>query len=224
MDNKHIIDIIIKDAQEIESLANSFGRFSETKVPPIFIDLTMSKVKNLYTELQMLNKSNDELYDIMPIEKPAQELTKQSDVKPEKQKEDEVKVFEAIKTATTKHDQEKEVKNKVEKKEQTEEEKIEAEKSAYEDLVQKREEHFLATQLKFEGIKNIKEEVSLTEKIWFIKELFDGSIDNFNKTVEILNNCEYLEEALDHIDDNFKWDYENQTVRDFMEYVYRRFF
>ncbi len=215
MDNKHIIEIIIKDAQEIESLTNSFTKFPHSKVPPIYIDLTISKIKNLYAEIQMLNKSVSELYEldldtgIAPLQSKGKNIGQNLINKEPQETKDE----EGVKSQAN-----FQIGKAEEKQEDSDPQ------NTYERLHKKREEHFLATQLKFESIKSIKEAISLNEKIWFIKELFDGNIDLYKKTLDILNDREYLEEALDYIDDNFLWNYESQTVRDFMEFVYRRYY
>lgn len=51
--------MISKEIYEIGEITDGFGKFS--KIPQAYIDLTLSKVKNLYIELQMLNKPVEEL-------------------------------------------------------------------------------------------------------------------------------------------------------------------
>ena len=59
MDNKSLVEIIIKDAQEIQELAKEFR--NRDKIQGVYLELALSKVKNLYLEVQMLNSSNDDL-------------------------------------------------------------------------------------------------------------------------------------------------------------------
>jgi hypothetical protein len=213
MDNKTIIDLITKDAQEIESITRNFLKYTDNKVPQIYIDLTLSKVKTLYTELQLLNK-NIVTLEIKEIEDIPENLKIITHVQSEPIKENYLEVQIEIPT---------EIQTQVDK--ELQEEKVQQQAlTDFEQLQKRREEHFLSTQLKYEPVADIKAAISLNEKIWFIKELFSGNIDIYNKTLEHFNKLRYLEEALDHIDENFKWDYEDDTVRDFMEYVYRRFF
>ena len=220
MQNKKIIDIIKKDAEEILTLATNFAKYHETKIPPIYIELTLSKVKNLYTELQLLNKENDMFDDIVPIEKDQTEVNhdfpgpntndKKFLIKGEESHASDITGSHTIKQRGRQHE------------ESVSDGQIPS-LSAYDVILKKREEHILSTQLKCDNIQNIKDAIDLNKKIWFIKELFVGNIDFYNKTLELLNNFDYLEEALDYVDENFDWDYDNKTVRDFMEFIYRKF-
>jgi hypothetical protein len=220
MQNKKIIDIIKKDAEEILTLANNFAKYHETKIPPIYIELTLSKVKNLYTELQMLNKENEMFDDIVPIEKDHREV--HTDVF-----ESDIEKKELLAKGEEAHASDMKSSQTIDQRVKQHGDAISDDQipslSAYDVILKKREEHILSTQLKYDSIQNIKDAIDLNKKIWFIKELFHGNIDFYNKTLELLNNFDYLEEALDYVDENFDWDYDNKTVRDFMEFVYRKF-
>ena len=191
MDNKLIINMMTKDAKEIESLIAEFDKYPT--IPQILIDLTQSKIKNLYTELQLLNKTSDQLLSIQyEANMFSKDETSKIDFQIEEISEKEPEpLFEPI---------------------------------SEEMKTQKREKHLLSTQLKFDSIPNIKEAIDINKKIWFNKELFKGNIDLYNKTIDILNNMKDLREALDYIDTNFNWDIDDKTVKDFMEYIYRRYF
>ncbi len=95
--------------------------------------------------------------------------------------------------------------------------------SDYEKIVKLREQDFLSVQINFNPIKSIVQAIDLNDKIWFTKTLFNGNLNHFNETVEKLNNFEFLEEAVDYIDNQFDWDYLNNTVRKFFQYVYMRY-
>jgi len=95
--------------------------------------------------------------------------------------------------------------------------------SDYEKIVKLREQDFLSVQINFNPIKSIAEAIDLNDKIWFTKTLFNGNLNHFNETVQKLNNFEYLEQAVDYVDNQFNWDYQNNTVRKFFQYVYMRY-
>jgi hypothetical protein len=214
MRNQKLIDIIIKDADEILTLVNNFSKYTETKIPQIYVDLTLSKVKNLYTELQLINKQNEDFDNIKSLEEllPGMIADKAQADLVSKPGEEDIEVVEGLENIDVK---ENEVNGTVEHKIESLSEK--------EDILKKREEHILSTQLKFDKIENLKSSIDINKKIWFIKELFNGDIDIYNTTLDIIQNFSFLEEALDYIDDNFNWDFMNKTVKDFMEFVYRKF-
>jgi hypothetical protein len=194
MDNKLVTNMISKDAKEIESIIAEFDKY--VVVPQILIDLTLSKIKNLYAEVQLLNKSDEQLYNIRSILDCADKIEKSGA---------EQAVF---------NQQESEVA----------EEKPVTVQLTPEMIKFKRDAHILATQLKFDNIKDIRGAIDINKKIWFNKELFAGNIDLYNKTIDVLNGMKNLKEALEYVDTNFKWDIDNKTVKDFMEFIYRRYF
>jgi len=67
----------------------------------------------------------------------------------------------------------------------------------------------------------------LNDRIGFVKELFDGSQEDFNRVVSQLNTCSSLEEATDyinaHISDEYGWDQKEETAARFMTAVEQKF-
>jgi len=59
MNYKNTIEILLKDISEIERIINNFKKYKQ--IPQIEMDLTLSKVRNLYDILLLLEKSNSEL-------------------------------------------------------------------------------------------------------------------------------------------------------------------
>jgi hypothetical protein len=56
----------------------------------------------------------------------------------------------------------------------------------------------------------------------FIKELFEGNADEFNKCIHDLNNMNNIEETKSYIE-KYKWDLEKDTAKYFWSIVQRRF-
>jgi hypothetical protein len=71
--------------------------------------------------------------------------------------------------------------------------------------------------------RDLRTEIELNDKIWFIKELFSGSIDLYNQTINYLNQLEELNQAVDYLTRFFNWDLNNDTTRDFLEIVSKKF-
>jgi len=67
----------------------------------------------------------------------------------------------------------------------------------------------------------------LNDRIGFVKELFDGSQEDFNRVISQLNTCSSLEEATDyinaHISDEYGWDQKEETAARFMAAVEQKF-
>lgn len=199
MNTQNLIEIILKDVKEVENIAESFRKY--TTIPPIFVELALLKVRNLYVELQILNKNNDELMQIQSIEElyPKKRAMKQV-VRPEAAKISNVKIPEPENENKLPEQELKELRRK-----------------------EKREADYLSAQLKYPPISNIKNEININDKIWFTKELFEGSVEKYNQAIDIINGMDNLDEALEYIDENFGWEDENKTCHKFMQLIYRRF-
>lgn len=81
----------------------------------------------------------------------------------------------------------------------------------------------LASQYTDKPIHNLKASISINDKIWFIKELFDGDTDLYNDTLKMINEMKDLDEALSYLNKNFDWDQQNDSFQSFLELLFRRF-
>ena len=72
-------------------------------------------------------------------------------------------------------------------------------------------------------IIDIKRGVSLNDRFLFQRELFNNNRNEMNNTLEHLNSLGSYEESEKYIRDNFKWDFENQIVNDFLLVVRKGF-
>ncbi len=80
----------------------------------------------------------------------------------------------------------------------------------------------LATQLQNRPIQDLKNAISLNDKIWFIKELFSGDADKYNAIIETINKVNSSNEAIQIIE-QFSWDKEQSSTKRFIELIYRKF-
>ncbi len=76
---------------------------------------------------------------------------------------------------------------------------------------------------RFSAIDDINRAIGINDRFLFIKELFNGDKDLFNKTISTLNSCSSLDDALMHIHENFSWSSEDSTVKQLVLLLYRRF-
>lgn len=81
----------------------------------------------------------------------------------------------------------------------------------------------LANKLNKKPISNINSAIGLNDKFQYIRELFDGSADNYSTTVEKLNSFNDFDEAIKFIEQSFQWDTEDSVVIKFLEIVNRRY-
>lgn len=81
----------------------------------------------------------------------------------------------------------------------------------------------LASLLHDSPIKDLKKAIKLNDRIWYVSELFSNNSATYEKTVDVVNKSEDLDQALEYIFDNFKWDQEKKSTISFLELVFRRF-
>lgn len=196
--NKKLLTRLLKsNVNEIKGIIDDL---EEGKgISPVFYELTLSKIRNLYVQFKLLNEE-ESVYEKASYTEFTADITKVLDNNKKEVSREEVQL--------------------VDKKE---EETVQQEEEEYERIAKLREQDFLSIQINFNPIKSISEAIALNDKIWFTKTLFDGNLNLFNETVEKINNFEYLERAIDYLDEHFAWNYENSTVRKFFQYVYMRY-
>ncbi|GAB4300386.1 MAG: hypothetical protein Kow0068_23670 [Marinilabiliales bacterium] len=95
-------------------------------------------------------------------------------------------------------------------------------KSLNDILSEIRQNKDIATQMQYKKIDDLKSVISLNDKIRFIKDLFGGVSSDYNKTIDFINGCKDLDEAMDYINKSINWNDDNQSFRDFLELIYRR--
>jgi hypothetical protein len=71
-------------------------------------------------------------------------------------------------------------------------------------------------------VKSIKSSIGINDKFQYIRELFEGSADDFVKTIDELDAMENIKEAVDYLQTNFKWK-KNDTSLKFVNLIKRRF-
>ncbi len=90
-------------------------------------------------------------------------------------------------------------------------------------LALKATQHDVASKLTAKPITDIKAAIGVGDRFLFIRELFDGDNDVFNKTVDHLNGLDSENEAMTYINNNFKWNADSATVKHFIGIVQRRY-
>lgn len=81
----------------------------------------------------------------------------------------------------------------------------------------------LATLLIERPVTDLKKAIKLNDRVMYINELFNKDAVLFNTTVDKINNCKNLDQALAIIFQNFNWDQAKPATVSFLELVFRRF-
>lgn len=81
----------------------------------------------------------------------------------------------------------------------------------------------LASKLKQHPIENLNKAIKLNDKVWFIKELFNGNADLYKQTINTINQMADMDEALDFLERNFSFEQGKESFKSFIEFIYRRF-
>lgn len=86
-------------------------------------------------------------------------------------------------------------------------------------------DHTLADKMNLVPISDIKSAIGINEKFQFINELFDGSSQQYNEAIALLNSCTGSDSAHALFHDfqlRHNWDSENKVLLKFREYMERR--
>lgn len=81
----------------------------------------------------------------------------------------------------------------------------------------------ITTLQQLKPIKDLKQTISINDKIMFIKEIFSNNVDQYNSTLTAINSCQNLDEALEIIEKTVEINSENPAMQHLLELVYRRY-
>jgi hypothetical protein len=71
-------------------------------------------------------------------------------------------------------------------------------------------------------VSSIQSAIGINDRFQYIRELFEGSADNFVKAVSDLDSMNDIKEAVDYMQKNFKWK-KNESSLKFVNLIKRRF-
>lgn len=71
-------------------------------------------------------------------------------------------------------------------------------------------------------VESIQSAIGINDRFQFIRELFEGSGEKFSETVKTLDSMNHIREAVEYLQNNFKWK-KNETSLKFVSLVKRRF-
>jgi hypothetical protein len=78
-----------------------------------------------------------------------------------------------------------------------------------------------------EAISDIKTAIGINEKFLFMNELFDGSLEEYNASMDLINNCLNASDAeqkiFQELQPKYHWDMNSPNVKSLLTLVERRF-
>jgi len=244
MNKKELVKNLVKDIQDIYSIANRFENTEQ--IHPIDIDLALSKVRNLYELLLKLNPQ--EYYtteyqkeEILTIPKHATEketvINEEETIKIKNTKTEKIQKPELIIEDPSKKEEvfeQKTISNKEKNKEVLEikkeenlheiiADKFHSKKFVHDNIAKKNFKKDVSSKLKSKPIDDISSAIGLNDKFILIRELFGGNKDLYQETIQVLNNFDTFENALDFLKENFAWDSEDPNFERLKELVRRKY-
>jgi len=228
MDYKNTINSILIDIDEVRRIIEKFKNYD--KIPQIDIDLALTKFRNLYDLILMIELENKGLPTVTHTENIQKTETKRTITVVEKNEPSPGDIL----LEESPHDipedkQPREESKEVIKKQATKEnaeilaEKYRNTQFRNESMGEKVQKKDLSSKIQSKPIDDIKKAIGLNDKFLFIKELFHSNSDLYNEAIEVINQAGNYIEALNYLKANYDWDYQSEEVTNFLDIVKRKF-
>jgi hypothetical protein len=227
---KNTLEAIIENVKEINTMVSGFTNYD--KIPAIEMDLTLEKVRNLYDILLILKQShlkeeNKITKAVSGTETPSVEPDKAGGANglPEKENGSDIKDrHDSIEyEESAKSDLTEDKSAKTDNNEKIISDRFKSQTASIHDGFLKSQKYEdLSTKLKSKPITNMADAIGINDKFIFIKELFNGNENKYNKTIEILNNATNFNDAYNYLMGNFNWDMDNSLVQILLDLIRRK--
>ncbi|MCB2196510.1 MAG: hypothetical protein KQH79_11670 [Bacteroidetes bacterium] len=254
MNKKELIKNLISDIQDIYSMTNRFEQSEQ--IHPLDIDLSLSKVRNLYelllklkgqdsyrvenqteeisTTVEQKKQTKEQPKEVKPAKEPdtnqkSEEQRLEEIEKEESKKEPEFIIETGQEREETESDDETstEPEGQSENKHETSPEivadKFHSKKFVHDDIAKKNMKKDVSSKMQSKPIPDINSAIGLNDKFIFIRELFHNNKDQYHETIQILNNFDTFENAVEYLNENFDWDNEDPNFERLKELVRRKF-
>jgi len=89
-----------------------------------------------------------------------------------------------------------------------------------------REDHSLAARLQQNPVRDLKSVIGINDKFLFVNELFGGSMEKYNKSIENLNDLKTMNGAMIYLNElkiELQWNNSNDAYKKLAELVRRKF-
>lgn len=241
-----MLDIILQDLKELDRLLRTFS--GKDHIPEAFIHLAQSKVSGIANEVGLLGSlaQSSSQTTAAPETTPQPESEPTPITAPAPEPEEEPKMEQTEEPTEDAQEQPK-VESKVESKEQPKvESKLQkptvappsspeapgTEKKVLGELLGKDRTSFNEKLGNGQGngsnkvlspITDLRKGLGINDRFFFQRELFNGSSDVMNQTLDQLNQMNSMSSAKSFLAANFKWKPDQEAVHAFMDLLERRF-
>ena len=94
------------------------------------------------------------------------------------------------------------------------------------DLYQQKQEATLGEKLQHGSVRDLQSAIGINDKFLFVNELFGGSMEKYNRSIENLNDLKTLNGALIYLNElriELQWNSNNEAYKKLLELVHRKF-
>lgn len=238
-DQIHLIDMDlalskVRNLYELLSKLSNISTYQSEYQPKDLLTKTEQPAKKentvtkpVKTEEEPVNKN------IIEKEEIVNEEVKVDNDEPLKKEQEQSKEPESIKETNTENEKKDEKKTKTQKNEISPEQngnaneiladKFHSKKFVHDNIAQKNTKKDVSAKMQSKPIKDINSAIGLNDKFIFIRELFGGDKDHYNETIQILNNFDTYENAIEFLNENFGWDEDDSNFERLKELVQRKY-
>lgn len=92
--------------------------------------------------------------------------------------------------------------------------------------MQHEEDHSLAARLQSQTVNSLRSAIGINDKFLFVNELFGGSMEKYNRSIENLDDVKTLNGALIYLNElriELQWNSNNEAYKKLLELVHRKF-
>ncbi|HEX2934031.1 MAG TPA: hypothetical protein VHO72_01640 [Bacteroidales bacterium] len=216
-------ETIEKILTELENVKTTIHKVNNTgKFPDIEKDIVLSKLRNIYefiNYIQPITQTATVSEEIVSTGPEFEESKKKIEIIEKPADKDEI--LEIKVESTTKIKEETSAKHG---KEEILAEKLKETGEFMNEVLARYANTFdLSKKMQSQPVSDIATVIGLNDKFLFTKELFNNDTDLYNQTINKLNKANDFNNAIQYIDSNFKWDFEDPAVQKFLELIRRRF-
>ena len=101
--------------------------------------------------------------------------------------------------------------------------KFQSKKFVHDNISKKSQKKDVSAKMQSKPITDISTAIGLNDKFIFIRELFGGDKDQYQETIQLLNNFDTYENAINFLEENFDWSAEDPNFERLKELVQRKY-
>ncbi|MEZ5196547.1 MAG: hypothetical protein R2764_09140 [Bacteroidales bacterium] len=238
MDKKTIVSSAEDLLDEFRSLLNGMNA-ALGKLPQVEIDLAKEKIRLIYDLLLELEKINSEINEsdaaksLPPEEEPKEERTPNIvnvQILQMEDEESEIETEELILEENIPSKPDLRSKKGLGSLDLFAEPSVisdvEMKKTVVDKIAEGKKEQSVADKMQKNKILGLKAAIGINEKFFFINELFEGNMKDYNEAIEKLDNCESIELAnqlVSSYSDEREWDQESDALSQLQGFIDRKF-